>query len=387
MRLSPQRILLLALAGLFLAAATAPSAAAAPTSETDARLKQILERFPKADLDGDGVLTADEARQARQRLVERRGGESAEPQAPGQSDPRGPKPTAENVKYGPHERNVLDFWKAETDAPAPLVVFIHGGGFVGGDKSKVRGNKVLTGCLEAGISFASINYRFREHAPIQDIVRDCARAIQFLRTKAKEWNIDPTRVASYGGSAGAGTSLWLAFHDDLADPDAADPVLRQSSRLTCAGCLNGQASYDLREWETIVGPPPDGARKEAEILDFYHFKDKAASETPEAERIMKDMSMLSLISAGDSPVFLFCAGPNTDPKDRGHYVHHPRHAIAIRDRCLAMKVGVECVLRDDLAKGDGDQDARLLAFFIKHLKPKPAEVKADAAQVTTPGDE
>jgi len=380
MRPFPHRLLPLALACLLAATAPAPAGAAAPTAETDARLKRALERFPQIDLNGDGVLTADEVRQARQRLMERRGANAAEDPASGQADTRGPKPTAENVKYGPHERNVLDFWKAEGDAPAPLVVFIHGGGFVSGDKSKVRGSKVLTGCLDAGIAFAAVNYRFREHAPIQDIVRDCARAVQFLRAKAGEWGIDPKRVAAYGGSAGAGTSLWLAFHDDLADPSAADPVLRQSSRLACAGCMNGQASYDLREWEAILGPPPPGVRDEAEVLGFYHFQDKAESETPEADRIMKDMSMINLISAGDPPVFLFCSVANTDPRDRGQYLHHPRHAVAVRDRCLKAKVEVECVLRDDLAKGGANQDDRLLAFFVKHLKPKPVEVKAAAPE-------
>ncbi len=111
-------------------------------------------------------------------------------------------------------------------------------------------------CLEAGVSFASINYRFREHAAIQEILRDAGRAIQFLRAHAKEYNIDPTRMAAFGSSAGAGTSLWLAFHDDLADPNATDPVLRESSRLTAAGSLEGQASYDLRDWKQIVGDSP-----------------------------------------------------------------------------------------------------------------------------------
>ena len=43
-----------------------------------------------------------------------------------------PAPDLENVSYGPHERNVLDLWKAKSDAPTPLVVYIHGGGFRGG---------------------------------------------------------------------------------------------------------------------------------------------------------------------------------------------------------------------------------------------------------------
>jgi len=365
-RSSATRLLLVAMALLGLALSASRSAfAAEPTSETDERLKGILQRFPKADLNGDGVLTESEAREARERL-RRQPGDTRPQQA---RQPRGPEPTLTDVAYGPHERNVLDLWKAESPRPAPLVVFIHGGGFVGGDKSKVRGSPLVKACLDAGVSFASLNYRFRKHAPIQAIVRDCARAIQFIRTKAKEWNIDPKRIASYGGSAGAGTSLWLAFHDDLADPKASDPVLRQSSRLACAGCLNGQASYDLREWETILGPPPEGVGREGERLGFYHFKSAEESETPEADRIMKDMSMIGHISPDDPPVFLYCAGPNTEPTDRGHYVHHPRHAIAVRDRCRREKVEVECLLRDDIAAG-AKQDDRLRAFLFKHLGVK-----------------
>lgn len=334
------------------------------SSKSNDRLKRLLERFPRADLNGDGVLTASEARRAWQQRQQQGGAGKQKPA-------RGPKPTAENVSYGAHERNVLDFWKAESETPSPVVVFIHGGGFRGGDKAKCRGSKLIPWCLEAGVSFAALNYRFRKHAPVQDIVRDCARAIQFLRTKAAEWNIDPKRIASYGGSAGAGTSLWLAFHDDLADPESQDPVLRQSSRLACAGSLNGQATYDLRRWEKVLGPPPGGmARSDAELLGFYGFKDKAEMETPEGDKIMKDMDMLGLLTDDDPPVFLSSGQPNTEPKNRGHYVHHPRHSIAVHTRCQELKIESEIVLREDLAKGGGSTDERLKRFLFKHLGVK-----------------
>ena len=74
-----------------------------------------------------------------------------------------PKADVQNAKYGPHERNVLDLWKAESETPTPLVVYIHGGGFRGGDKRSVR-PALLKLCLEAGISVAAINYRFSQHA-------------------------------------------------------------------------------------------------------------------------------------------------------------------------------------------------------------------------------
>src|SRR5919109_583833 len=69
-----------------------------------------------------------------------------------------PAPDLANVKYGPHERNVLDLWKAKSDKPTPLVVFIHGGGFRGGSKEMI--NPALIEALRAkGISIMAINYR------------------------------------------------------------------------------------------------------------------------------------------------------------------------------------------------------------------------------------
>ena len=236
----------------------------------------------------------------------------------------------ENVAYGPHERNVLDLWKVKSERPTPLLVFIHGGGFVQGDKGQIRNRPMVRQCLDAGVSFASINYRFREHAPIQDILRNAARAIQFLRVHAKEYNIDPARIASFGGSAGAGTSLWLAFHDDLADPRATDPVLRESSRLTAAGSLEGQASYDLRDWHYIVGDSPF-ERGPAEWAPFYHFASAAEAETPAADKVMRDCSMINLITKDDVPVALECSFPDAEPKDQNAYVHHPKHSTAIAD--------------------------------------------------------
>ncbi len=152
-------------------------------------------------------------------------------------------PTFSNVAYGTHERQVLDFFKADTAGPAPLVVNIHGGGWVAGDKVGVGDLKKF---LDNGISVASINYRYTTLAqaagikpPVKWPLEDAARAIQFLRSKAGEWNIDKKRIAATGGSAGACSSLWLAFHDDMAKPDSTDPVARESTRLF-AVAVNGR---------------------------------------------------------------------------------------------------------------------------------------------------
>jgi len=278
-----------------------------------------------------------------------------------------PPPTFVDVAYGPHERNVLDVWLAKSDRPTPLVVFIHGGGFVNGDKASIRGKPVVTQCLDAGVSFASLNYRFREHAPIQDILRDAARAIQFIRTKAPEWNIDPAKIASYGGSAGAGTSLWLAFHDDLADPNSPDPVLRQSTRLAAAGSLNGQATYDLREWEPILGKS-EFQRPQQEAIGFYGFKSVAEAESPEGDRVMKDCSMLGQITPDDPPVILACAQPGGEITDRSHYLHHPKHSTAVGDRCKAAGVTARVIAQDEDPHDRSEFEKSVVGFLLVEVK-------------------
>src|SRR5437660_3742977 len=176
--------------------------------------------------------------------------------------PAQPAPTAANVAYGSHERQVLDFWQARSDQPTPLVLYIHGGGWQNGDKSGLSGAAIRQ-YLDAGISVAAINYRYVQQAaqqkiepPVKAPLEDAARALQLIRSRAGEWNLDKKRVGATGGSAGGCSSLWLAFHDDLANPASDDPVARESTRLYCAAVSGAQTSLDpkaLREWMPNYG--------------------------------------------------------------------------------------------------------------------------------------
>ena len=104
-----------------------------------------------------------------------------------------PIPTLADVSYGPHPKQVLHFWKAPTataEQPAPLVFFIHGGGW----RSNHRLSRLadfLPELLEAGLSVVSVEYRFIQEAvkegiepPVQAPMHDAARALQFVRTRA-----------------------------------------------------------------------------------------------------------------------------------------------------------------------------------------------------------
>lgn len=279
-----------------------------------------------------------------------------------QRDPnrRGPAPDRQNVSYGPHARNVLDLWQAESDEPTPLVIFIHGGGFRGGDK---RGTPpaLVRRCLELGISVASINYRLSDTATFPAFMLDGGRAVQFLRYKAQEWNLDPTKVACCGGSAGAGISLWLAFHDDLADPGNEDPVLRQSTRLTAAGSINGQCSYDPRFIKEHIG----GSGELHPALPAFYGLGADELETPKAHRLYDEAAPINYLSEGDPPVFTFYTRSMTPlplpaDADAGLVIHHPQFGVVLKERMQAL--GINCILRLPEDYPDAGQNLQDLAF-------------------------
>ena len=280
-----------------------------------------------------------------------------------------------DIRYGKAEEALLDVYlpPGEVGQGRPTIVWIHGGGFVGGDKKAVRSMRLLEKMLGAGVSVASINYRFLNQANINLILRDGARAVQFARLNAAKHNIDPKRIALAGTSAGSGMAMWTAFHDELADPSSFDPVLRRSSRVRCVAAINPQASYDMRVWDKIVGAPPVGKPMGNA---FYGINLDAGDTQDMLERAMKDASMLDQISRGDPPLFLSCRYLNTTPKSNAHYKHHPKQSIALKDRCD--RVGVECIaaLRSDGISSRA-ADNRLIMFLLSHLDVAiPDEFKA-----------
>lgn len=355
-------------------------------AQSEEQLAKLLKQYPKADANKDGKLSVEEAANYRRELRAKRN-KAAAKEGETEDTPSTKKsaPTYKNVSYGPHERNVFDFWAAKSSQPTPLVVFIHGGGFVNGSKDGAN-PAIIKACLDAGVSFMAINYRFRESAAIQDILRDCARSIQFIRANAKQYNIEPARIASYGGSAGAGTSLWLAFHPDLADPNNPDPVLRESSRIVAAGALNTQASYDLTKWEAFLGKVNPEWVPKKETTSFYHFQSDEEMNSAAGKAILADVDMLGLISSDDPPVFLYNSMPDGPPTDRGHYIHHPNHARAVAKRCAEVGVPATLFLLQAEPKGQGDYLAALEHFLIDHVKgPLPANTQATVRSDLTYG--
>ncbi len=224
-----------------------------------------------------------------------------------------------NVPYGEHPRQVLDFYQAKSETPTPVVFYIHGGGWRGGDKK--TNPKAF---LDNGISVVAINYRYVQNAveqnvepPVKAPLEDAARALQFVRSKATEWNLDKKRIGATGGSAGACSSLWLAFHDDLAKPDSEDPIARESTRLYCAAVNGAQVSLDpkeLREWmpNYRYGAHAFGLGGFQDLIDNRESVLPWIQEYSPIEHVSKDDPAIGLFYGGEVPVV------GASPKDPTH---------------------------------------------------------------------
>jgi len=235
-----------------------------------------------------------------------------------------PGPTLADVPYGSHPRQVLDFYRAPGEGPRPLLFFIHGGGWMSGDKATPD---FLAKCLESGISVVSINYRLIPDAitekidpPVKACLEDAARALQTVRSRAGEWGIDPARIGGCGGSAGGFSALWLAYHPDRAEAGSADPIARQSTRLRCVLAFVPQTSLDPQQMRGWI-PNNDYGHHAFALGSYQQWLEKREALLP----WIAEFSPYALATRDDPPVLLFydsvpaMGQPHKDPPHSANF--------------------------------------------------------------------
>ncbi len=128
--------------------------------------------------------------------------------------------THADLAYGKHPRQRMDVWLPGLEKPAPVVMFVHGGGWTKGMKREKPASSLLSKCRAAGCAFVAVEYRTlgcavdeRIVPPVRAPMADVAAAVEFVQSHAEKWRIDPKRIGMTGGSAGACSSLSVAFAD------------------------------------------------------------------------------------------------------------------------------------------------------------------------------
>lgn len=231
---------------------------------------------------------------------------------------------AKDIAYDNKARTQFDIWLPNSTTPTGLVIYIHGGGFTSGDKDFVYAvqsggawdfPKDIRYLLQNNIAFATIRYTYLnntgETEGVKKPMSDVRRALQYIRSRASDFNIDKNKIVLAGNSAGASASLWIAFNNDFANAISNDPVLRESSRVKGVVARETQASYNIEDrwvndvfvdygitWSQIL------ANETGNIQKIYGVSSNAQYESATIDAYRTEVDMLTLMSVDDPEIWI-----------------------------------------------------------------------------------
>lgn len=254
---------------------------------------------------------------------------------------------SKDIAYDIKERTLFDIFLPSSNQPTPIVIFIHGGGFTSGSKEMIYSFEAdhIRTYLSNNIAFATISYTLLddtgETEGVLKPMNDAKRALQYIRSRAADFNIDKTKVVLTGFSAGAGTSLWIAFNDDMSDSSNADPVLRESTRVSGVAVYETQATYNIDRWisdvfvdygitlDQVISNPSYSSS----ITRLYGIPTISDYNTPEVEAYKNTVDMLQLFTADDPEIWVNnVLQPVVYPSNATIMYHHAFHARELKER-------------------------------------------------------
>jgi acetyl esterase/lipase len=206
-----------------------------------------------------------------------------------------PTPTFAAAKYGRADLDVtyctpeempqkMDIYYPREGGPWPVVIYVHGGAWMEGDKAEGEGWRGLN---DAGYLVVSVNYRMAAEGKFPVMIEDLKCAVRYLRAHSAEYNLDPERIGALAPSAGAHLVALLGTADESAGWDEGE-YADQSSRVQAVVSLSGIYDFTIKV-PSGIGTPI-----------YYAFGSLAGKETPE----MMAASPVTHIDADDPPFLI-----------------------------------------------------------------------------------
>lgn len=264
-------------------------------------------------------------------------------------------PAEADVAYGPKRLQKLDFWHPTETVyeKSPVLIFFHGGGFVRGKKHHGR---LLREAQALGVAAVSANYRLTRlpGTTVEDSMNDAVSVLEKVLEKAEDWNLDTSRIALAGNSAGGCMALWIAFTEN---PCA----------VKCVTTYNSLTSLDPDVLVGKIGGPRISHYRPLWAL-LFDAKGKDGLKDKRVRDIIERHSPNNFFHDGVPPVFLeFSEDPPPDSEDypKGtsplKLLHSPRYGYLLQE--LYQKLAQECVVSHPAKPAEETS----LDFLKKHL--------------------
>ena len=243
------------------------------------------------------------------------------------------------------------------DAPLPVVVYIHGGAWFAGDKSK--GVRMVTPLVATGkYAGVAVGYRLTGEVKWPAQIHDCKAAIRWIRAHAAQYGLDPDRIGVWGESAGGHLVAMLGTSGDVPAMDGTlGPYNDLSSRVTCAVDYFGPTDFMKMGHNPPLNAGPDfdpADWPESRLIGgvFYEQPEKVATANP-----------ITYVSADDPP-FLIVHGTADPlvPFSQSELLHEALGKAGVPSTLIAVEGG---------GHGVGfppEATARVERFFDDHLR-------------------
>lgn len=205
--------------------------------------------------------------------------------------------------------------------PAPVVIYIHGGGWSDGDKADGAGAHDIPALVDAGFLVASVNYRLAPEYQFPAMIEDVSCAVRHLRARAVEYNLDPERIGAWGGSAGGHLAALLGTAEDGLFAGSAE-YGEESSRVQAVVDMFGPSDL-TRDFEGGAG-----SRLGSEVFGTSDLSSPALEEA----------SPLTHVSADDPP-FLILHGEDDRlvPLDQSQLLYDAMLAAGVPAELVVVK--------------------------------------------------
>ncbi|MFN3649375.1 MAG: alpha/beta hydrolase fold domain-containing protein [Armatimonadota bacterium] len=258
----------------------------------------------------------------------------------------------QDVLYGEPDgyRLLMDIYRPEGTGPHPAVLLIHGGGWIGGNKSGYR----ETGLWLArnGYAACAVGYRLAPQFPYPAAFDDCQRAVRWVRAHAGDYGIDPRRVAAMGASAGAHLAALIGVRKARDNSDR--ELARFRSRPEAVVALYG-AHELVRMWKIEMAHRPLTA-----------WLGGSPEERKEIYRITSPASMVTR----EAPPFLIIHGDadTVNPEEQSHLLHDALRGKGVESKLLILEGAGHGWPAD--SPHARQADAATLEFLGQHLRRK-----------------
>lgn len=209
---------------------------------------------------------------------------------------------AEDVVYGRRDGLALtmDVFAPKESNGAGVVLFVSAGYRSDRNLLALLHPAATTPFLERGYTVFAVMHGSQPKYTVPEIVEDAHRAVRFVRHQAKKYGVDPERIGAVGGSAGGHLSLMVGCAGRPGDPNAGDPVDRQSSKVAAVACF-----FPPTDFLALAGSCSKEVAAPFDFREMDPATQRLVAVTPERRReIGREASALTHASKGAAPTLI-----------------------------------------------------------------------------------